>query len=84
MKGVVISYRRGRHTQRNNQMLIRVDGVDTKEKAVKLIGKKVVWKSRKAVINGKVSGVHGSKGVVRAVFEKGMPGQSLAKEVTIE
>ena len=65
-------------------MLIKVDGVDDKEAATKLIGKKVVWKSKKAVINGQVSASHGAKGVVRVTFDKGMPGQAVTTEVSIE
>jgi large subunit ribosomal protein L35Ae len=65
-------------------MLIRVDGIDSRDKAQKLIGKKVTWKSKKVTITGKVSVAHGGKGVVRAIFEKGMPGQALATEVSIE
>ena len=84
MKGIIVSYRRGRNTQKNNQMLIRVEGVDNKEKAAKLVGKKVVWKSKKAVIGGQISAPHGSNGVVRAIFEKGMPGQAVTGEVSID
>jgi len=28
-------------------------------------------------IKGKISGVHGSNGVVRAIFETGLPGQAI-------
>jgi len=84
MKGIIISYRMGRHTQKNNQMLIRVEGVDIKEKAQKLVGKKVVWKSKTGQIEGKVSAPHGSNGVVRVIFEKGLPGQAVTGEVSIE
>lgn len=84
MKGKIVSYRRGRNTQSNNQMLIRVEGVETKESATKLIGKKVVWKSKKAVIEGQISAIHGAKGVVRVTFDKGMPGQAITSEVSIE
>lgn len=82
MKGVIVSYRRGRHTQTTNQMIILADGIDSKEKAEALVGKTVVWTSpAKKEIKGKVSAVHGGNGAVRALFETGMPGQSLAQEV---
>jgi large subunit ribosomal protein L35Ae len=84
MKGKIVSYRRSRNTQKNDQMLLKVEGVDSKENAGKLVGKKVVWKSKKAVIEGKINAAHGGKGVVRATFEKGMPGQSISSEVEIQ
>jgi large subunit ribosomal protein L35Ae len=84
MKGKIISYRRGRNTQRNDQMLVRIEGVEDKDSATKLIGKKVVWKSKKAVIQGQVSAPHGAKGVVRVSFDKGMPGQAVTTEVDIQ
>ena len=49
------------------------------------VGKEVVWKSPAGKeIKGKVSGVHGNKGVVRVIFEKGLPGQAIATEVEIK
>jgi len=85
MEGIIVSYRRGRHTQKDNQMLINVRDIDNKEKASKLIGKVVTWKSTAGKdIKGKISNIHGSKGVVRALFESGMPGQSLGSKVNIE
>lgn len=81
MKGIIVSYRRGSNTQTNNQMLVLPE--DSK-KAPELVGKKVVYKTATHEITGKVTALHGKKGVVRVLFEKGMPGQSLRKEVTIE
>ena len=83
--GKVVQFRRGRHTITEKQMLIEVEGTDSKEKASKLIGKSVEWKSPAGkVIKGKISGTHGVKGVMRAIFEKGLPGQSVTTEVKIE
>ena len=57
-------------------------GIKGKEEAAKLIGKEVTWKSSSGkVINGKISSSHGNKGLVRAIFEKGLPGQSIGTEV---
>jgi large subunit ribosomal protein L35Ae len=38
----------------------------------------------KKVITGKVSAAHGNSGAVRALFEKGLPGQAIGKHVRIE
>ena len=80
-----MNFRGGRHTQYDNQMIMLVDGVDSKEKANTLIGKKVTWSSpAKKEIKGLVKSAHGCKGALRVLFEKGMPGQSLGQKVKIE
>ncbi|RLE39290.1 50S ribosomal protein L35ae [Candidatus Woesearchaeota archaeon] len=85
MKGTIVNFRGGRHTQYNNQMLIAVEGINSKDKATELIGKEVSWKSPAGrEIKGKISATHGSKGIVRAIFEKGMPGQSISQKVEIK
>ncbi|RMF56151.1 50S ribosomal protein L35ae [Candidatus Woesearchaeota archaeon] len=84
MEGVITSYRRGRTTQYDNQMIIAVNGINSKDKAADLIRKKVVWKSPAGKeIKGEVRSTHGRKGCIRVLFEKGMPGQSLGKKVEI-
>ncbi len=85
MKGIILSFRRGRHHQYNNQMIVLPKDINTREDAQKLIGKEVVFKTQTGKeIRGKISATHGNKGAVRVVFEKGMPGQSLNQEVEIE
>ena len=85
MKGVIVNFRGSHHRQHTKQMIVHVHGVDNKEKATHLIGKTVVFKTPGAnEIKGKVSLPHGRNGAVRVIFEKGMPGQSLAKEVTLQ
>ena len=86
MEAVIVSFRRGRHTQNTRQMIIQISEIDTKEKAEKLIGKKVSWHApgkNKKILSGKITAVHGGKGAVRAIFETGMPGQSLGQKVVI-
>ncbi|MCD6404112.1 MAG: 50S ribosomal protein L35ae [Nanoarchaeota archaeon] len=83
MKALILSYRRGRHTQNTRQMLIKVEGLDV-EGASKLIGKEVVWRSKGGKeIKGKISSLHGRKGVLRVIFERGLPGQAIGTEVEI-
>jgi large subunit ribosomal protein L35Ae len=77
MQGKIIQFRRGRHTYKKRHFLIDV-GAKTKEEAGKFIGKEVKWKSPGGkVIKGKISCAHGNKGLVRTIFEKGLPGQAL-------
>ncbi len=85
MKAVIASFRRGRQHTYPNHMIIVVDKVDTREKAAKLVGKSVVFKTQSGnEIKGIVKAAHGNKGAVRVIFEKGMPGQSLGKEVELK
>jgi len=66
-------------------MIVVVEGVNSREDAEKLVGKKVTWKSpANKTINGKVASAHGNKGAVRVIFETGMPGQAIGTKVTIE
>ncbi len=84
MEGVIASFRRGVRTQKKYQMIIRVKGIDNKEKAKSLIDKSVLWKSSSGKeIKGVVSNIHGSKGYVRVQFERGLPGQSLGTKVAL-
>ena len=83
MKGRIVNFRRNRHTTSSNHMVIAIEGVDSKEKAEKLIGKEVIYNTGKKDIKGKVASAHGNSGAIRAIFETGMPGQSLGKEVQL-
>ncbi|MDD2678869.1 MAG: 50S ribosomal protein L35ae [Candidatus Nanoarchaeia archaeon] len=81
MKGIIMNYRRGSNTQTTNQMIIMPE--DSK-KSKELVGKKVVYKIKTGQINGVVTALHGRSGAVRARFERGLPGQSITKEVIFE
>ena len=84
MEALITSFRRGKRTISSNQMIVKVSGVDSKEKAGPLIGKSASWKSPAGKeIKGKISAVHGNKGAVRAIFETGMPGQSVGSKITL-
>ncbi len=68
-------------------MILRVEGIENKDGADKLVGKKVVWKSpgkEAKEIKGEITAVHGRNGFLRARFEKGMPGQSIGTDVEIQ
>jgi len=84
MKGRLVSYRRGVHTEYTNQYVAEVEGVGDRTSAAGIIGKRVVWKtpSGKEIV-GKVSKAHGNSGAVLVRFEKGLPGQAIGTEVEI-
>jgi large subunit ribosomal protein L35Ae len=86
MKARILNFRGSyKQQQGSNQMIVLPEGVTTKAASEKLVGKKIVWTNTKGnSISGKVSSVHGRNGAVRAIFEKGMPGQSLGTEAKIE
>ena len=84
MEGIIANFRRGRHTQTNHHMIIYIDSITKKEDTKKLIGKQVKWKSESGKeFIGKVASSHGSKGAIRVIFEKSLPGQSLGNKVQI-
>ncbi|MEK6956113.1 MAG: 50S ribosomal protein L35ae [Nanoarchaeota archaeon] len=84
MEGQIVHYRRGVRTQKRYQMIVKVSGVDNKDKAKTLLNKVVVWKSPSGKeIKGVVSNIHGNLGGLRVQFEKGLPGQSIGTTVSL-
>ncbi|MGE0793089.1 MAG: 50S ribosomal protein L35ae [Candidatus Woesearchaeota archaeon] len=83
MNGTIVNYKSGKHTQTTNQMIVKVEGVNTKEEAEKLVGKKVVYNTGKKDMTGEIRSAHGNSGAIRVLFETGMPGQAVGKQVQI-
>jgi ribosomal protein L35AE/L33A len=85
MEGIIVNFRGSHKVKSGNQMIIQAKGVDSKEKAAKLVGKPVVWVSQagKELI-GTVHAAHGNSGAFRATFATGMPGQAIGQKVKIE
>ncbi|PLW79556.1 50S ribosomal protein L35ae [Candidatus Woesearchaeota archaeon] len=84
MEGTIVNFRSGRHTQYDNQMIVVVDSLKSREDASKLVGKKVVFKTESGKeLTGEVRSAHGNSGALRVLFETGMPGQSKGKKVSI-
>ena len=85
MEGTIVHFRGSRRVKRTNQMILQVPEVDTKEKALKFIGKKVVWKtSAGKQMVGEITNIHGNSGALRVRFDIGLPGQSIGTKVAIE
>ena len=87
VKAKVIQFRRGRKTFKPRHFLIEIPEVSSREEASKFVGKTAEWKSTgkvPTIITGKISSAHGRNGVVRAIFEKGLPGQAIGTEVEIK
>lgn len=83
-KGKVIQFRRGRGNIHEKHFLLDL-GTKTRADAEKLKGKQVAWTSPAGkVIKGKVMAAHGNKGLVRAIFERGLPGQAVTTAVEVK
>ena len=85
MTAKIVQFRRGRKTVHEKHFLIEIEGCKNREDTTKYIGKTASWTSPAGkIIKGKISSAHGNKGVVRAIFEKGLPGQAVATNVEIK
>jgi large subunit ribosomal protein L35Ae len=85
MEGTIVNFRTARHHQYDNHMVIKPEGYSEREKAKSLVGKTVVWTTETGKeIKGKVASAHGNSGAIRAIFEKGMPGQSVGTKIKIQ
>jgi len=81
--GIIVNYRVGPKTQRSKECIIRFPHVTSVSEASRLIGRKVAWKNGETRIVGKIVDLHGKKGLVRARFRRGLPGQALGTTVEL-
>ena len=85
MKAFIVSFRRGRHTYKPRHFIIEIEKIETRNEAEKYVDRDLEWKSPAGkIIRGKIRTAHGNKGLVRAIFEKGLPGQAINTEVEIK
>ncbi len=83
MKGLIVQFRRSRKVIKERHYLLDF-GAASRDEAKKMTGKIVEWKTPTGkIIRGKISDAHGNKGLVRAIFEKGLPGQAITGDVEI-
>jgi len=84
MKGIIVQFRRSRHRIHERHYLLDL-GFTTRADAKKVVGKEVTWKSTAGkIIIGKISDAHGTKGLVRAIFETGLPGQAITTDIEVK
>ena len=70
-------FRQGKTTQKPRHFIIDAN-LKSRAEALKLMGKQVEWKSPSGkILKGKITSAHGNKGLIRSVFEKGLPGQAI-------
>lgn len=80
---VVLNFRIGPKTQKNNELLLVIPNVKNDSDAAKYIGRKVVCFLGKKKISGKIVDTHGKNGIVRARFKRGIPGQVVGMKVLV-
>ena len=83
VQGTIVNYQVGLKTQKPKECIIQFAHVTSASEAGRLIGRKIVWESGKKKIVGKIVALHGKKGLVRARFRKGVPGQALGTSVQL-
>ncbi|MCF7866962.1 50S ribosomal protein L35ae [Candidatus Woesearchaeota archaeon] len=83
MDGTIVNFRRSVTRTHGNFMIVQVEGTDTKEKAVKFVGKKVSYNTGKKELLGEVTKPHGNSGALLVKFETGMPGQAIGQKVKL-
>lgn len=81
--GTIVNYRIGIRTQKPKECLIQFAHADSASDVGRLVGRKVILREGKKKFIGKIVGLHGKKGVVRARFRRGVPGQALGKTVEL-
>jgi large subunit ribosomal protein L35Ae len=79
----IVNYRIGPREQSSREILIQIIGTEAASQPGKFIGKKVVWKNATAKLMGQVVGLHGSNGILKAKFKKGVPGQALGSTIEL-
>jgi large subunit ribosomal protein L35Ae len=79
--GRITNYRIGIKAQQPKECLIEFNmNIAT---AGQLVGKKVVWSNDTKKIAGKIVGLHGRNGIVKARFSRGLPGQAIGTEIQL-
>ncbi|EFD92926.1 MAG: Ribosomal protein L35Ae [Candidatus Parvarchaeum acidophilus ARMAN-5] len=80
----IVSYKRGRKTQKMNQAIASIEKVSNREEAGKYIGKRVEIAFSKTSIKGVVVKPHGNRGKVVIRFRRGLPGQAMNREIKLD
>lgn len=94
-RAVCTGYRRSRHTQRENQSLVKIEGVRSSDDAKWYLGKRLVYSYRAKTLKngkkvngtkniiGKVIATHGATGTVRGKFNSNLPSQAIGRLIKV-
>lgn len=69
--------------QMSRECIIQFAHVSSVSEASRLIGRKVALKLEEKRLIGKIVALHGKKGLLRARFRKGVPGQALGTTIEL-
>ncbi|UCF58645.1 MAG: 50S ribosomal protein L35ae [Candidatus Bathyarchaeota archaeon] len=83
VQGVIVGYRTGPRTQRPRECILQFSHVKSSGEAARFVGRKVAWPIGERKLRGKIVALHGKKGLVRARFKKGAPGQALGTAIEV-
>lgn len=81
--GVIVNYRVDPKSQKPKECLIKFSHIKSVSDASRLIGRKVAWKNGENKSIGRIVALHGKKGLLRARFRRGVPGQAIGKTVEL-
>jgi ribosomal protein L35AE/L33A len=81
-----VGYRRGlKSKQRNNQILIQIENVHSRDQASQYLGKQIRWTSpSKRKHKGRIVGFHGGNGTVKVLMKKVPPSLAIGALVNID
>ncbi len=84
MKASIKNFQGGRKTQKTAHIIIEVEGIDSAGKAGAFLGKPVHWRTSSGkTLSGKITGLHGRKGALKAKMSVPLPGQALGSRISI-
>ena len=83
LTGIIVNYRIGPRTQRSRECILKFVNVRSSSEGARLIGRKITCSVGEHKIRGKIVALHGRRGLVRARFRKGVPGEALGTRVQI-
>ena len=81
--GIIVGCRRGPKASKPKEYILSFPKTESTGGTARLIGRKIGWPVGKTKVRGKIVALHGKKGLVRARFKKGVPGQAHGTNVEI-
>ena len=81
--GLIVGYRTGPKTQRSKECILKFPNIKSTGEVARLIGRKVAWPVGERRVRGKIVGLHGRSGLVRARFRRGVPGLAIGTPIEV-
>lgn len=81
--GFIVGYRTGPKNQRSKECILKFPRIESPGEAARLIGRKVAWPVGERRARGEIVSLHGGRGLVRARFRKGVPGQAIGAPIEV-